>query len=220
MEGMDQMGVKRSVELGELMCRQIRKEHYCLVERHLVRRSAISLESVSRLLCVANSYRNRHFWFAAFGPAELQGRRNSFFLMVLALVHLTSLLVEPRRHKVAQKRDVASSGLRIDVPRSRPMLDFVQETLSCEQIVLLRAAFEAAWQFVKGDSTLDSVSMSDRQAALANAVIAVAAHGEQEVLRVANDAIGRVRKLYAPSPGAREDISAQLVHLRLGGPKR
>jgi hypothetical protein len=31
------------------------------------------------------------------------------------------------------------------------------------------------------------------------------AHGEQEVVRVANDAIGRVRKLYAPSPGASEE---------------
>jgi hypothetical protein len=85
------------------------------------------------------------------------------------------------------------------------MLKFVQEAFSPVQIVLLRAAFEAAWQFVKADSTFDSVSMSDRQAALANAVIAVAAHGEQEVLRVANGAIGRVRKLYASSPGAREE---------------
>ena len=84
------------------------------------------------------------------------------------------------------------------------MLDFIRETFSCEQIVLLRPHSRRR-EFVKADSMLDSVSMSDRQAALANAVIAVAAHGEQEVLRVANDAIGRVRKLYAPSPGAREE---------------
>jgi hypothetical protein len=85
------------------------------------------------------------------------------------------------------------------------MLEFVQEPFSPEQSALLRVAFEAAWQFVKADSMLDSVSMPDRQAALANAVIAAAAHGEHGVLRVANDAIGRVRNLYALSPGAREE---------------
>jgi hypothetical protein len=44
---------------------------------------------------------------------------------------------------------------------------------------------------------------SERHAALAQAVTALAAKGETEALRLANEAIGQVRKLYTQSPPAR-----------------
>jgi N-acetylglucosamine kinase-like BadF-type ATPase len=83
------------------------------------------------------------------------------------------------------------------------MFDFAPDAFNPEQIKLMQAAFEAAWQFVQADTVLDLVSMPERQAALAQAVAALAAKGETEALRLANEAIGQVRKLYTQSPPAR-----------------
>jgi N-acetylglucosamine kinase-like BadF-type ATPase len=84
------------------------------------------------------------------------------------------------------------------------MIDFVPDAFSPEQIEMMRAAFDTAWQFVQADTVLDAVSMPERQAALAKAVIAIAAKGEQGALRMANDAIAQVRKVYALAPRARQ----------------
>jgi N-acetylglucosamine kinase-like BadF-type ATPase len=83
------------------------------------------------------------------------------------------------------------------------MFDFAPDAFNPEQIKLMQAAFEAAWQFVQADTVLDLVSMPERQAALAQAVAALAAKGETEALRLANEAIGQVRKVYTQSPRAR-----------------
>jgi N-acetylglucosamine kinase-like BadF-type ATPase len=83
------------------------------------------------------------------------------------------------------------------------MFDFAPDAFNPEQIKLMQAAFEAAWQFVQADTVLDLVSLPERQAALAQAVAALAAEGETEALRLANEAIGQVRKVYTQSPPAR-----------------
>jgi N-acetylglucosamine kinase-like BadF-type ATPase len=82
------------------------------------------------------------------------------------------------------------------------MFDFVPDVFNPEQILLMKAAFEAAWQFVQADSALDAVSMPERHAALAQAVMALAAKGETGALRIANEAIAQVRKVYARAPRA------------------
>ena len=60
-----------------------------------------------------------------------------------------------------------------------------------------------AWQFVQADAVLDSVSMPERQAPLAQAIMALAARGERKALRIANEAIGQVRKVYRVTPRGR-----------------
>jgi N-acetylglucosamine kinase-like BadF-type ATPase len=84
------------------------------------------------------------------------------------------------------------------------MIDFVPDAFSPEQIDMMKAAFDAAWQFVQADAVLDSVSLPERQAALAQAVMAIAAKGEKGALRMANDAIAQVRKIYALGPRTRQ----------------
>jgi N-acetylglucosamine kinase-like BadF-type ATPase len=81
---------------------------------------------------------------------------------------------------------------------------FRPRCISPQQIEMMRAAFDTAWQFVQADTVLDAVSIPERQAALAQAVMAIAAKGEQGALRMANEAIAQVRKVYALAPRARE----------------
>ncbi len=83
------------------------------------------------------------------------------------------------------------------------MFDFVQDALNPEQVELMRAAFDSAWQFVQADSVLDSVSMPDRHAALAQAIMALAIKGETQALRIANEAIAQVRRAYTRAPRGR-----------------
>jgi creatinine amidohydrolase/Fe(II)-dependent formamide hydrolase-like protein len=84
------------------------------------------------------------------------------------------------------------------------MIDFVPDAFSPEQIEMMKAAFDAAWQFVQADTVLDSMSLPQRQAVLAQAVMAIAAKGEKGALHVANDAIAQVRKVYALAPRSRQ----------------
>ena len=77
------------------------------------------------------------------------------------------------------------------------MFDMLQDACTPEQLELMRAAFEAAWQFLQADTVLGAVAEPERRAALAQAIVAVAAQGESQVVRLANTAIGRVRSHFA-----------------------
>jgi hypothetical protein len=63
-------------------------------------------------------------------------------------------------------RSCARAGRRARTARWWAHDDFVPDAFNPEQIELMKAAFEAAWQFVQADAALGSVTMPERQAAL------------------------------------------------------
>ena len=68
-------------------------------------------------------------------------------------------------------------------------LDFDPETA-----VLVRAAFDKSWQFVKGDPELAHNDFGEMRALLSRHIARLARSGERDLWRLANSAIGQLRR--------------------------
>jgi hypothetical protein len=64
-----------------------------------------------------------------------------------------------------------------------------------EIVSTLTAAFEKAWPFIERDALLSSIDIEERRSLLALSLMTMATHGERDPLRLANSAIGNLRRL-------------------------
>jgi hypothetical protein len=67
-------------------------------------------------------------------------------------------------------------------------------TLDPEIADLVRSAFDKSWQFVKTDPQLAHADMDEIRTRLSNRLTRLASNGERDLLRLANGAIGELRR--------------------------
>jgi len=70
----------------------------------------------------------------------------------------------------------------------------MEQQVSEEVGTLVREAFEKSWQFVRTDPVLAQSDGADLRARLSRRVEQLAQHGERDVWRLANGAIGELRR--------------------------
>lgn len=63
---------------------------------------------------------------------------------------------------------------------------------------LIHAAFEKSWQFVSTDPVLAHTDMDELRTRLSMRLMRLAQHGERDMWRLANGAIGELRRERAP----------------------
>jgi hypothetical protein len=68
------------------------------------------------------------------------------------------------------------------------------ETLNPETADLVSAAFDKSWQFVRTDPALAHSDMDEMRIRLSRRLMRLAQDGERDMLRLANDAIGQLRR--------------------------
>jgi hypothetical protein len=68
------------------------------------------------------------------------------------------------------------------------------ETLDPDTADLISAAFDKSWQFVSTDPALAHSDMDEMRTQLASRLMRLAHDGERDLLRLANDAIGQLRR--------------------------
>jgi hypothetical protein len=66
--------------------------------------------------------------------------------------------------------------------------------LDSETADLVRAAFDKSWQFVKGDPELAHNDVEEMRALLSRHITRFARNGEKDLWRLANSAIGQLRR--------------------------
>jgi hypothetical protein len=88
------------------------------------------------------------------------------------------------------KREVVEGGLGQGV-RHMPMK---AETLNPETADLVSAAFDKSWQFVRTDPALAHSDMDEMRIRLSRRLMRLAQDGERDMLRLANGAIGQLRR--------------------------
>ncbi len=64
---------------------------------------------------------------------------------------------------------------------------------------LIHAAFEKSWQFVSTDPVLAHTDMDELRTRLSMRLMRLAQHGERDMWRLANGAIGELRRERAPA---------------------
>ena len=64
---------------------------------------------------------------------------------------------------------------------------------------LIHAAFEKSWQFVRTDPVLAHGDMDELRTRLSMRLMRLAQHGERDMWRLANGAIGELRRERAPA---------------------
>ena len=90
---------------------------------------------------------------------------------------------------VTDSRGISGAGLREVVGMSIKDL-----TLDPEVADLVSAAFDRSWQFVKTDPELAHVDMDQKRAQLSRHLTHLAQSGERDLWRLANRAIGGLRR--------------------------
>jgi hypothetical protein len=75
----------------------------------------------------------------------------------------------------------------------------VEKAVSKEVGLLVREAFEKSWQFVRTDPVLAHSDGANLRARLSRRVTQLAQHGERDVWRLANRAIGDLRRELTPA---------------------
>ncbi len=73
-------------------------------------------------------------------------------------------------------------------------MSFKDVTLDPEIADLVNAAFDRSWQFVKTDPALAHVDMEQKRAQLSRQLTHLAQSGERDLRRLANRAIGGLRR--------------------------
>jgi hypothetical protein len=68
------------------------------------------------------------------------------------------------------------------------------ETLDAETADLVSAAFDKSWQFVKTDPELAQGDLDEMRTQLAKSLARLAQSGERDLWRLANGAIGQLRR--------------------------
>ena len=70
----------------------------------------------------------------------------------------------------------------------------MEKTVTHEVDELIYAAFEKSWQFVRTDPVLAHGDIEELRVRLSNCLQRLAQHGERDMWRLANNAIGELRR--------------------------
>src|ERR1700738_4243266 len=113
---------------------------------------------------------------------------------LMALQHLLAMQHLISRCTVSELREISVPRDRVTGGKGKRSMAFQNVTLEPELSDLVTSAFEKSWQFVRTDPELAHNDMNEMRALLSRHIDRLAQNGERDLWRLANTAIGQLRR--------------------------